>query len=159
MNTKTDDTFDGYWVDQCNVDDFEYRFDILGRRMRRDPGSKWVDPNRTDEKFSHPYSYSEFFLFGSRAIIAKTKGADYSDRLWEWDYKKADKLWKRYVNTGWAKATEKQLSRFISAYHGKGYRGLTVVALAEGCNPSNGYPYWILWYKPTPKTKKAKVKK
>ena len=103
-----------------------------------------MDPSRTLEKSSHPYSYSEFFIFGNREVIKKVYGADYSDRLWEWGYDKANALWKKHVNTRWEHASEAQLSAFISEYHGK---ELKVVALAEGCNPSNGYPYWIVWYR------------
>ena len=35
-------------------------------------------------------------------------------------------------------------SKVLSAYWGK---PITALALAEGCNPSSGYPYWIFWYK------------
>lgn len=113
-------------------------------RNREDHGfdDKWANPLHTKEKSSHPYSYSEFFIFGNRRVIKDVHG-DYSDRLWEWDHDKADKLWKKHVKTRWEFATKAQLTAFISEYHGK---TLKVVALAEGCNPSNGYPYWILWY-------------
>lgn len=103
--------------------------------------SKWVDPTRTDEKWTHPYSYSEFYIFG-RSV--KGDGADYSDRLWQWNYEKADRLWKEHVGCRWDQASAAQLSAFMSAYHG---RPLRVTALAEGCNIGNGYPYWIVWYR------------
>lgn len=122
--------------------------------------AKWVDPSRTNEKASHPYSYSEFFLFGSREII-KEKGVQgvYSDRVHTWwydgkkDSKDFDKLWAQHVGTRYALATPAALSAFFTEYNrilwpkdNKNKRA-EVVACAEGCNPSNGYPYWIVWYK------------
>jgi len=108
-----------------------------------DDDSKWVDPNKRNEKWTHPYSYSEFFHFGSRRIV-EGRGVDgeYSDRIWQWDYDKAERLWKEHVGTRWELAGAKKLSAFLSAFHGRPVR---VVALAEGCNISNGYPYFIVW--------------
>lgn len=110
-----------------------------------DQSAKWVNPDRTKEKSSHPYSYDEFFIFGSRDII-KGDGiqGNYSDRIWEWDYHKANKLWEEHVGTRFAQASRLKLSKFMSEFHGK---KVEVVALAEGCNISNGYPYHIVWYK------------
>jgi hypothetical protein len=132
------------------LDDREYVFDdrygggvFRSREDMIDP--KWVDPTKRNEKYSHPYSYSEFFHFGSRRII-KEKGVhgEYSDRIWGWDHAKAERLQKELVGCRWEHASRAQLSAFMSAFHG---RKLTVVALAEGCNPSNGYPYKIIWFK------------
>lgn len=104
---------------------------------------KWVDPWHTDEKSSHPYSYSEFFHFGSREVIKKASGAYYSDRLNSWDPAKMDRLWKEHVGARrWEQAGADRLSAFLSAYAEK---KLSVIALAEGCNVSNGYPYFIMW--------------
>lgn len=118
--------------------------DMYGGECRAD--SKWVDPNKRNEKWTHPYSYSEFFHFGSRRII-EGRGVDgeYSDRIWQWDYDKAERLWKEHVGTRWELAGAEKLSAFLSAFHGRPVR---VVALAEGCNISNGYPYFIVWSVP-----------
>lgn len=106
--------------------------------------SRWVDPKRTRTKQEYPYSYSEFFHFGKRAdISAKGVQAVYSDRLWQWDYDKCHKAHKTHLNCRFEQASPAQLSAFLSEYNGK---PCTVVALAEGCNPSTGYPYYILWY-------------
>jgi hypothetical protein len=120
---------------------------VEGDAMRRDDiWSGWVDPSRTRDKFFHPYSYDEFFRFGSRETIRQPGlNANYSDRLWQWDREKADRLWRQYVDTRWESASAAQLSAFLSAYHGQ---PVEVVALAEGCNQSNGYPYFIVWWKP-----------
>jgi hypothetical protein len=126
----------------------------------RDPmDSKWVDPSRTDEKSSHPYSYSEFFIFGGHKET-KLEGVVgiYSDRInqWWYDEKKTDKefdaLWAKHVGTRYALANAAKLSAFFTAYNQilwpKKHKNkkVKVVALAEGCNASNGYPYWIIWY-------------
>lgn len=105
---------------------------------------RWVDPSRTNSKITHPYSYSEFYIFGGPAANRASDGADYSDRLWQWDYDRAQRLWKEHCDCRWAQAGADKLSAFMSAYHG---RPLVVTALAEGCNVSNGYPYWIVWYR------------
>ena len=125
----------------------------------RPTNSKWVDPDRTNEKSSHPYSYSEFFIFGNRHIIQQDGvQAVYSDRVWEWwigekkSSKAFDELWAKHVGTRYAHASAAQLSAFFTEYNQilwpKNNQGkkVKVVALAEGCNPSSGYPYWIVWY-------------
>lgn len=105
--------------------------------------SRWVDPCRTRDRSSHPYSYDEFFIWGSRETAKRAEGL-YSDRIWQWDRAKADRCWYEHVGKRWDCATGRQISRFLSDYLGKPVKA---TALAEGCNPSNGYPYWIVWFK------------
>lgn len=103
----------------------------------------WVLPNRDNKtKQEAPYSYDPFYIWrdstaGSYAI--------YSDRLAQNDLEKyrmavqkaaPDKRFEYY--------TRAEASKFMSAYTGK---KIQVTALAEGCNVSNGYPYWIFWCK------------
>lgn len=123
--------------------------------------SKWVDPRSRREKHDcicedysngrvhdHTYSYSEFFHFGSRETIAQSGvTAVYNDRLWQWDYKKTERLSKEHIGCRWEHAGRAKLSAFMSAWEDK---PVEVVAFAEGCNISNGYPYYILWYRSTP---------
>lgn len=104
--------------------------------------SRWVDPRRTTTKEESPYGYSEFFHFGNRDIIMKASGADYSDRLWQWNRPKMEACQKE-LGKRWELASKAELSKMISAYYDK---PMQVIALAEGCNISNGYPYYILWY-------------
>jgi len=112
----------------------------------RPDDSRWVDPTRTRERSAYPYSYDEFFIWGDRKSKEGASG-DYSDRLWQWDREKASRCWKDHVGGTWQGATKAKLSAFLTAYHGK---PIKAVALAEGCNPSNGYPYWIVWWTATP---------
>lgn len=114
---------------------------LLGFNEDEDP--RWVDPRSTRSKERYPYSYSEFFHFGSRDLIKRPGvGCDYSDRIWQWDRAKADRLWGKYVAPKrFCQASRAQLSAFMSAFHG---RKLEVVALAEGCD-AGGFPYHIVW--------------
>ena len=108
-------------------------------------GSKvdWVDPDKTRTKYAHPYSYSDHFLW-RHGDLSHQKGIDvvYSDRLYQWDYKKYEKT--RIKNKRFSQYTREDAAKFLTRYFGK---RTTVVALAEGCNVSNGYPYWIFWFK------------
>lgn len=99
--------------------------------------------NRTKEDW--PYSYTDHFLWGDARSIKGAK-AVYSDRLSQWSAEKEALALKavegedgRYGHWGWL-AT----SKYLSVYFGKPIRA---VAVAEGCNQSSGYPYWVFWYK------------
>lgn len=104
---------------------------------------RWVDPHDRRTKEEYPYSYSAHYLWGEAE-----EGADavYSDRLAQWDAEKsrdainavAD-LKCRYGYWG-----QEGASKYLSAYFGKPVRA---IAVAEGCNVSNGYPYWIFWFR------------
>lgn len=116
---------------------------ILARYGFVPDDSKWVDPRRTRERHSHPYCYDEFFLWGDRASKEGCSG-DYSDRLQQWDYEKHKALFSLLGKRGWREANRQQASAFLTAYHG---RPIEAVALAEGCNQGNGYPYWVVWWR------------
>lgn len=106
---------------------------------------RFVNPRRTRTKDEYPYSYDEFFHYGTREDVKRASGADYSDRLYSWDTDKFDELWGRHVGQKrFGMATTDELSAFMSAYHGK---TLKVTALAEGCNAGNGFPYFVVWYR------------
>lgn len=107
-------------------------------------GYRFVDPTRECRtKEDWPYSYSEHYLWGERE---KGCEAVYSDRLAQWDHEKAAAALKgmsgRYGH--WGKAGT---SKYLSAYFGK---PIEAVAVAEGCNVSNGYPYWVFWFRDAP---------
>jgi len=107
-------------------------------------GVDWVNPRYTKGKTSNPYSYSEFYL--ARSVpVADVKKYDgvYSDRLQEWNREKFEEAGKPFQKR-FDQFSLKDCSAFLTAYYGK---PVTAVALAEGCNVSNGYPYWIFWFK------------
>jgi len=112
------------------------------RKPRPDFGVDWVDPTRTLGARSNPYSYSEVYLWGGANTIHGAE-AVYSDRLYQWDHAKADAA-SRLVGKGWRYWSEADAKTFLDAYFGE---PITPTAMAEGCNISSGYPYWIFWFK------------
>jgi hypothetical protein len=115
----------------------------IGRRRYLEE-EKFVYPGRTNDKSSHPYSYDEFFIFGSReGISRKSVGAVYSDRLFQEDWKKMERLSKEHLGCRFEQAGAEKLGAFLTAWWGKPIR---VVALSEGCNAATQYPYWVMWY-------------
>ena len=120
----------------------DVEFDVYGRWQRE----RWVDPRHTRTKQEWPYSYDEFFIFGDRHAI---KGDDvhgvYSDRLEQWDrtaFQRAAKPFQKRFEA----FSRDECSQFLTDYYGKPTK---CVALAEGCNVSNGYPYHIFWFTQT----------
>lgn len=102
-------------------------------------GYRWVQDrpdNRTKEEW--PYSYSEHYLVGT---ARKGDSAVYSDRLSQWDRVSFSRAWDR---TGSYTQSLSKASDFMTTYFN---RPMTVTAVAEGCNVSSGYPYWIIWYR------------
>jgi len=117
----------------------------LGRRATgRTSRYRWVDPDRDNRtKEDWPYSYSDHYLWGERE-----QGCDavYSDRLAQWDSAKAKAARDAVSEFGsrygyWGK---EGTSKYLSAYFGK---PVEAVAVAEGCNVSSGFPYWVFWFR------------
>lgn len=126
----------------------EYLAGIMSRPRRFDECSRyrWVEPgrgNRTKEK--HPYGYSEHYLWGERT---DDSSAVYSDRLSQWDSEKSRAALAAVADLGCRYGYWGSLgtSQYLSAYFG---RPVDAVAVAEGCNVSNGYPYHIFWFRET----------
>lgn len=114
-----------------------------GRRPRHQSGYRWVEghgEHRTKEEW--PYSYSPHYLWGD-----KHEGAEavYSDRLVQWDRESVDRALAsvKDLNCRYGYWGQQGTSKFLSTYFG---RSVHAVAVAEGCNVSNGYPYWIFWF-------------
>lgn len=97
----------------------------------------------------HPYSYDPYFLKGSRASIKGAQQA-YSDRLRSWHSAEAFEAAKAecgiegHGDYWWRSAGLAQMSAFLTKLTGKDCK---CVGIGEGCNVSNGYPYWIVWWK------------
>ena len=110
---------------------------------------EWVDENNCRTPEGYPYSYDPFFIFGNRST---THGAmaEYSDRIVQrYGPDRVMEVAHRHGLAGrsrsmWSGANPLALSALISELHGKPYN---VTAVAEGCNASNGYPYYIIWIK------------
>lgn len=106
-----------------------------GKPVKRTP--------RTD-----PYGYDEFVIFKADDFN-ETDSWVYSDRMRQWDRQAFEnavhEVWP--VKTGCQLFSDRKpedLNRFLSLYFGKEVK---LTAVLQGCNVSNGYPYWIFAYR------------
>ena len=112
-----------------------YYFDLDGTPIERTPQT-------------HPYSYEEFVVFKSQDF--KTDDiAVYHDRMLQWNCDAFSKS----VRTVWpdtpesqmfGEKTPKDIERFLNLYFGK---KIKLTAVLQGCNVSNGFPYWVFFYR------------
>jgi hypothetical protein len=93
---------------------------------------------------SHPYSYDPFTIWKNGV---KPFDAVYSDRLLGWDHKKHNELCKKHFsNQGqdWSRRDPSRIERFLRDYFDS--PTLILCEVIQGCNVSNGYPYWAFRY-------------
>lgn len=114
-----------------------------GLHKNRGPGAGWVEPDRPDNhtKEQSPYGYSPFYHW--RDAQSKKDSASYDDRLDQWDRDK----WKdarSHLHSRFQHCSVDDLTLMLTKYFGK---PTICTALAEGCNVSNGYPYYIFWHR------------
>ncbi len=101
---------------------------------------------RTPE--AYPYGYDPYFIKGHKH---DTDGCSsyYHDRMYQNAYDRYHEIRRSmevpHGDYFWRHLSLEQASEFISRYEGKAYE---VTAIGEGCNVGNGYPYWIIWFKP-----------
>lgn len=115
---------------------------------RRDSDLHRSNPPRT--KHEWPYAYDPFTVWG-----AQGQGANdsvYTDRLYQWDYEKTDRIGKEIFGTGvmgWfgQNMDPERVQTFLRRWHDDDTIILTRVV--EFCNASNGYPTWLLVYRTT----------
>jgi hypothetical protein len=127
---------DGYYG--YNEDDFGGdRFSILG--LSAPDGERKT-------KWTHPYNYDPIIVYFGSA--RKGDSAVYSDRLWQGDYNKCEASINSIRSTDpqqrFRNDDPKQVEQFVSLYYNK---QVEVTAIVEGCNASNGYPYWIFYFR------------
>jgi hypothetical protein len=103
-------------------------------------------PFRSKQEF--PYSYDEFKTFDSRKDIETMKNIStiWSDHLYRfaqergYDYNAACRqVW---GNEGqyFDRRSPSSIEKFLRIYFGKD--DIKLLQVFEGCNPSDGYPYW-----------------
>lgn len=92
-----------------------------------------------------PYSYSPYVIWKNE-YTQKQSCTVYSDRLIQWDYNKYNECCRNV----WGNEEQyfdgrnpKDIEKFLSMYFNK---EIKLTAIMEGCNVSNGYPYWIFFY-------------
>jgi len=105
-------------------------------------------PRRT--KWSFPYSYDPFTVWGEPFPNAACNGSVYVDRLEEWDHKKFARLIEE-VRVGephgrlFGEGCRGDLvQKFLRRWHDK--PNLRLLRVIEYCNVATGYPTWRLDY-------------
>jgi len=103
------------------------------------------DGNEVERKrHDWPYSYDAYVIFKKRQEYQHTS---YSDRLFQQDHVKYNKLTQKHFNNNsqyWNDKTPEQIEAFLRDFFNK--PDLELIGIMEGCNVSNGYPYWIFMY-------------
>ena len=118
------------------------------REPVRDPRDKYgIYPSYMEHelKADKPYSYPEFYRYQNNSVTPNA--TDYSDRLWEWDHEKYDRCMKEAAGDTAqivSHHSAEKLERFLQLYHE--CDELKLSAIVEGCNVSNGYPYFVYKY-------------
>lgn len=127
-------------------DDFNREW--YGRMFQQDgqPRPRQMSTDKNAQIADYAPHYTNSYFKTARVVWGREeKGLswDYSDRIWEWDYEKAEQSAKL--------ASEKHPTRtaawvevYLSAFFGK---DIEVVCIMAGFNVSNGYPYQVFGYK------------
>lgn len=101
-------------------------------------------PVKRDKK-NWPYNYDRFVIW--KGDWHRTDHAVYSDRLRQWDSEKYSKCCKEVWPNGGGSFSSKSSSdiqKFLSLYFGQ---QIKLTGVEEECNVSNGFPYWIFYYR------------
>lgn len=97
------------------------------------------------DKRTYPYSYDRFAVW--KGEWSQTDSAVYSDRLHQWDTKKyrecSIQVWPNGGGT-FSQRSPLSIEKFLSLYFEK---PIKLTGIEEGCNVSNGFPYWIFYYR------------
>jgi hypothetical protein len=102
------------------------------------------DVERTRDKY--PYSYDAYvtYMNGSKEDI---KDSVYSDRILQWDYELTRKIMLEVFGTDgdyYNNRSPEDIEVFLRKRFDK--PDLNLIAIMEGCNVGNGYPYWVFCY-------------
>lgn len=114
--------------------------DRYGRQRYYGPVDEHGNPVRRT-KWTHPYSYDGFVLWTSNDYNPQMPaGTIYSDRLYEWDYKKAIALGEKHGIQRWDNTPTDQIEAFLRDWNDN--PNLRLVLVMEYCDQSSGYPVW-----------------
>ena len=102
----------------------------------------WVDPYKRTTKAESPYGYDAFYIW--RKGNLKDCDTVYHDRMQEWDWDKFREAAALVPGKRFDQFTRADANKFLSHYFDK---KVITMAIAEGCNVSTGYPYWVFWFK------------
>lgn len=93
-------------------------------------------------KYQFPYSYDAFITYRNGKNEEATSTI-YSDRLLQWDYTRYNELsLKHFGDTAqiWFNREPEKIEAFLKDWTGD--INLKLIFIMEGCNVSNGFPYW-----------------
>lgn len=96
---------------------------------------------RTPE--TNPCSYDTFMIY-RKDVNEKVNYTCWSDRLWQWDYKKYNELClKHFGNQGqvFYDREPNLIQKFLRDYLEDDQ--LELIYIMQGCNQSSGYPLWL----------------
>jgi hypothetical protein len=129
-------------------------YDPTGRRLDkygRPAGQQQLgDDGRpiTRTKRTHPYSYEAFLVWGTpwyRMSKEDRAASDavYDDRMRQWDYEKYESAQRQAFTTrgSFSQCSPAEIEKFLQLYYSD--HTIKLLTLLEGCNVSNGYPYWV----------------
>lgn len=101
-----------------------------------------TSPHYTDKRFNNEQTV--FGKIPQSGYGHDNLHYDYSDRLWQWDYKKAEEAIAKANQSGSVPRSCKYYEAYLSAYFGK---DVEIGHIVAGVNRSNGYPYCVFGYK------------
>ena len=90
--------------------------------------------------------YTDSYFKTARTIWGQKQTGlqyEYSDRLWEWDYAKAEKA-SNIAKENYPVLCANQIEVYLSEYFGK---PVEIVHIMAGHNLGNGYPYQVFGYR------------
>lgn len=113
----------------------------MSKHMYVDLEGNPVKRNKQDD----PYGYDPYVVWEDNYQKGRANVV-YSDRLFQWDAEKYNKFSKEiWDNHGqyFTNREPEEIEKFLSLYL---ERDIKLTAIMEGCNVSNGYPYWIFYF-------------
>lgn len=98
----------------------------------------------TRTRHGFPYSYTRYCIW--KGLWEPTDQAIYSDRLSYMYPDTYDNLFKEILGSGQylSRKDPKDIETFLCRLFEK---EIELTGIEEECNASNGYPYWILYYR------------
>ena len=101
---------------------------------------------------THPYSFDDYILWTKPGLTRKKAiqgtGSAYSDRLFQWDPAKHDRLCKEHFGDRaqqWGNREPAKIEAFLRDYHDD--PSITLTMIVASCNQSSGFPLWAFIWK------------
>lgn len=97
-------------------------------------------------KIEYPYSYDPYVQWKTDEN-EKWDSVVYSDRLLLWDFNKFNVCCQQVFGDkgqSFSNREPEKIEKFLSLYFDC---SIKLIIIQEGCNVSNGYPYWIFHFK------------